>query len=143
MCRAWLKSCSVSYQQLPKRDVLLWQGIIILALLNQSIHLVTVRSNVSIPTEQVWAWYRLFICMFLSWYLHPIKCSCFGLWFIYRTLFPYILTPCLIFYTYFEVKNPKFEPFQRPQKFLGASETGNNHNSTIFGAKNKISMNFL
>ena len=26
------------------------------------------------------AWYRLFICMFLSWYLHPIKCSCCGLW---------------------------------------------------------------
>ena len=41
-----------SYQ----RDALVWQSIIILALLNQSVHLVTVRSNVSLLTEQLWRW---------------------------------------------------------------------------------------
>ena len=38
-----------SYQ----RDALVWQSIIILALLNQSVHLVTVRSNVSLLKEQL------------------------------------------------------------------------------------------
>ena len=32
---------------------------------------------------------QLFICMFLSWYLHPIKCSCCGLWLhILQEIFP-------------------------------------------------------
>ena len=29
----------------------------------------------------------------------------------YRTLFPYKPGPCLVFYAYFKVKNPKFEFF--------------------------------
>ena len=47
---------------------------------------------------------------------------------------------------YFKVNNPKFEPFFEglrsywgPQK----QKRKNNHNSTIFWAKNEIRMNFL
>ena len=40
-----------------QRDALVWQSIIILALLNRSIHLGTVRSDVSLLTEQLWMWF--------------------------------------------------------------------------------------
>jgi hypothetical protein len=53
---------------------------------------------------------------------------------------------------YFTVKNPKFEPFLRASEvfeglrsFWGPQKQKrkNNHNFIIFGAKNKIRMNFL